>query len=201
VAGEDALADVIVDVTARWDVPLMVSRGQSSATFLHSAKEAACAHYAVTRSQSKIYALYDFDPGGHRASSTVERELTSGRLDDVIEFEHIAVTPAQIAAPAGPPAEADGPRGGEVARGGQGRCVERDAIDPDRLCGLVEDAITSHIDEHEWRVERAIEAEEREGLLALRDGLEGNGRCAQLELLTTGGRRARCWGWLPSATA
>ena len=35
---KDALADVIVDVTAKWDVSLMVSRGQSSATFLHSAE-------------------------------------------------------------------------------------------------------------------------------------------------------------------
>src|SRR5215207_2770602 len=38
---KDALADLVVDTTAAWDVPLMVSRGQSSATFLYGAAKAA----------------------------------------------------------------------------------------------------------------------------------------------------------------
>jgi hypothetical protein len=42
---KDALADVVYDVTAKWDVALMVSRGQSSATFLHAAAKAAEAAY------------------------------------------------------------------------------------------------------------------------------------------------------------
>jgi hypothetical protein len=33
---KDALAAVVADATVRWDVPLMVLRGTSSATFLHS---------------------------------------------------------------------------------------------------------------------------------------------------------------------
>ncbi len=38
---KDALAGAISDVTDKWDVPLMVSRGMSSETFLHSAGQAA----------------------------------------------------------------------------------------------------------------------------------------------------------------
>jgi hypothetical protein len=36
---KDALAGVLMDVTREWDVPLMVARGFSSVTFLHSAAE------------------------------------------------------------------------------------------------------------------------------------------------------------------
>jgi hypothetical protein len=35
---------------------------------------------------------------------------------------------------------------------------------------MVEDAITRHVDEDQWAVERGIEAEERRGLRALRLG-------------------------------
>ncbi|MGI8714332.1 MAG: hypothetical protein ACR2NR_14385 [Solirubrobacteraceae bacterium] len=38
---KDALADVVADVTSNWDVSLMVSRGQSSATYLYSAAQEA----------------------------------------------------------------------------------------------------------------------------------------------------------------
>ncbi len=37
---KDALAGVVVDVTEKYDVPLMVARGYSSLSFLYSAAEA-----------------------------------------------------------------------------------------------------------------------------------------------------------------
>jgi hypothetical protein len=45
---KDALADVVVDVTTRRDVELMVSRGQSSATFIYTAAETAERAYEQT---------------------------------------------------------------------------------------------------------------------------------------------------------
>jgi hypothetical protein len=41
-----------------------------------------------------------------------------------------------------------------------------------RLVQVVESAITSHVDQRQWEIEQAVEAEERKGLLAL---LEGRG--------------------------
>jgi hypothetical protein len=38
---KDALASVVMDATNFWDVPLMVSRGQSSATLLYFTGRAA----------------------------------------------------------------------------------------------------------------------------------------------------------------
>jgi hypothetical protein len=51
--------------------------------------------------------------------------------------------------------------------------VELDAIDPTRLTALVEGAITRHVDQRSWEIEKQLEAEEREGLLALRDAFNG----------------------------
>lgn len=163
---KDALADVIVDVTAKWDVALMVSRGQSSATFLHSASAAAEATYEATGADTIVYAMYDYDAGGDRAFAAVKRELECAP----VAVSRLAVTPAQIMRWSLPtrPAKKTDP---QAAKWGGKPCVELDAINPARLTGLVEDAITAHVDEHQWEVEKAIEAEEREGLLRLRAGL------------------------------
>jgi hypothetical protein len=86
-----------------------------------------------------------------------------------ISFERVAVTPAQITAwslPTRPPKDKDP----EAATWGGKPCVELDAIDPTRIMALVESAITSHVDQRQWEIEKAVEAEERQGLLALLDG-------------------------------
>ena len=51
---KDAIAGVLYEVTAKWDVPLMVTRGYSSITFLHEAAEAIqaqrkAAHFVLLR--------------------------------------------------------------------------------------------------------------------------------------------------------
>jgi hypothetical protein len=45
--------------------------------------------------------------------------------------------------------------------------VELDAIPPDELIALVEDAITSHIDADAWQKEQAVEESERQLLTAM----------------------------------
>jgi hypothetical protein len=72
---KDALADVVWDVIHKWDVSLMVSRGQSSATFLHAAAQTAEQHHVIDGSVTWIYTLYDYDAGGERAARTIAREL------------------------------------------------------------------------------------------------------------------------------
>jgi hypothetical protein len=165
---KDALADVVVDVTAKWDVSLMVSRGQSSATFLHAAAKTAEQAYEATGAETYVYTLYDYDAGGERASTTIERELPQYAPGVPIHIERLAVTPGLIAEwnlPTRPPTRRDP----QAKTWGNKPCVELDAIDPVRLTGLVEDAITRHVDPRAWNIEQSIEQEEREGLLALRD--------------------------------
>jgi hypothetical protein len=159
---KDALADIITDATVKWDVPLMVSRGQSSATFLYNAAKQAERAWHRAGVTSYVYALYDYDAGGQRAAQTVAQELPQYAPGTPIVFEQIAVTERQIADWQLPtrPAKKSDPQAstfGDIA-------VELDAIDPVRLVGLVEDAITRHVDEHAWHVQQAVEAEERLGI-------------------------------------
>jgi len=165
---KDALADLIVDTTARWDVPLMVSRGQSSATFLYSAAKAAEQAWHEEGVRSFVYMLYDRDGGGRRAARTIERELPAHAPGVPIEFELLAVTDEQIAAWDLPtrPAKKSDPEAAKFT----GPAVELDAIPPDKLVRLVENAIIKHIDDHAWQVEQAVEQEEQEGLRRLIGG-------------------------------
>jgi hypothetical protein len=166
---KDALGEVVFETTAKWRVPLMVSRGQSSVTFLHSAAMEARLAYRRDRTETWIYALYDHDAGGDRAARSIAKDLP-GFGGVPIHFERLAVTPEQIEEwdlPTRPPNDEDP----QAAEWGDDPAVELDAIRVDQLHELVEDAIKRHINFRAWDVQKEIEAEERDGLLSLRDGL------------------------------
>ncbi len=158
---KDALAGVVYEVTDPWDAPLMVTRGYSSLSFLKSAAEAIEAIAKPTF----IYYLGDHDPSGLDIPRSVEARLREFAPDCDITFTRIAVTPDQIIAwhlPTRPTKQTD-----SRSKGFLGGSVEVDAIPSDQLRHLVEEAITSHLDEDAVVRTRAIEAEERTSLLQL----------------------------------
>ena len=162
---KDALADLLVETTDAWGVPLMVSRGQSSATFLYNAAKAAQEAWISSSTKTFIYALYDRDAGGRRAARTIQRDITAFAPGVPIGFSLLGVTDQQVLdwdLPTRPAKRSD-----PEAHKFDGRAVELDAIPPDNLASLVEDAIIDHIDPHAWEVEQAVEREERDGLLRL----------------------------------
>jgi len=162
---KDALADIVTGVTDEWDVSLMVSRGQSSATFLWRAAMAAQAAWTQMGVATFIYALYDRDAGGRRAARTIERDLPGHAPGVPIHFTLLGVTDEQVEAwdlPTRPAKQSD-PEADKF----DGRAVELDAIPPDRLIGLVDNAIMGHVDARAWGIEQAVEREEREVLLRL----------------------------------
>jgi hypothetical protein len=170
---KEALADTITDVCWNWGVSLMPSKGQSSATFLYSAAMEAREAYDKAGIETFVYALYDHDMGGQRASNAIERWLPEHAPGVPIHFERIAVTLQQITAwslPTRPPKATDP----QAKKWGNKPAVELDAIDPHQLNALVESAITRHVNHQQWQKEKAVEDEERRGLRALRDGLAGN---------------------------
>lgn len=162
---KDALADLVIDTTAAWDVALMVSRGQSSATFLYTAGQAAAAAWDRDGAETFIYALYDRDAGGRRAARTIQRELPQHAPGVPIHFELLGVTDEHVIEWDLPtrPAKRSDPEAAKF----DGPAVELDAIPPDRLAALVETAILRHIDQRAWRLEQAAEREERDGLRRL----------------------------------
>ena len=149
---KDALAEVVLETTARWRVPLMVSRGQSSLTFLHAAAMDARGAYRRHKTRTWIYALYDHDAGGDRAARAVAKDLPGFALVP-IHFERLAVTADQIEEwdlPTRPAKDTDP----EAETWGEKPCVELDAIPVDLLHELVEGAITRHVDDDSGRSRR-----------------------------------------------
>ena len=112
-----------------------------------------------------IYALYDRDAGGRRAARTVERELPEHAPGVPITFTLLGVTDEQVEDWQLPtrPAKKSDPEADKF----DGRAVELDAIPPDKLIGLVENAIVEHVDTRSWAIEQSIEHEEREILYEL----------------------------------
>jgi hypothetical protein len=72
---KDALSGILSPVTYKWDVPLMVTRGYSSLSYLHTAAE------AIQRQQKPTYLYYfgDQDPSGVDITRTVNEGILSLR--------------------------------------------------------------------------------------------------------------------------
>jgi hypothetical protein len=166
---KDALAGVVLPVTAEFDVPLMVARGYASLSFLHSAAE----YINNLGVPVYIYHLGDHDPSGVNAAEKIEETLHDLAPDAEIYFERIAVLPFQIRAldlPTRPTKKTD-----TRAKSFVGDSVELDAIAPDRLRQLVRCAIERHLPPDQFAVLKAAEESERE----LLDGLVGMLEAAQ----------------------
>jgi hypothetical protein len=155
---KDALAGVLYEVTERWDVPLMVTRGYPSLSFVHEAAD------AIGELDKPIFLYYfgDHDPSGLDIPRSVEEGIREFAPWADLHFERVAVTPEQIVEwqlPTRPTKRTD-----TRSKGFIGESVEVDAIPPEELRRLVDDSIAQHIDAHQLHVLEVAEAEER-GLL------------------------------------
>ena len=141
-------------MTYAWGVRLMVSRGQSSDTYCYSAAQEARAAWETALVETIVYTLYDSDKSGRNAAAKIEEKLLAYSDNAPITVEALAVTDEQITdwhLPTRPAKEK-----------GEPDAVELDAISPDKLTELVEEAIVGHIDEDAWEKEQQAEKSERE---------------------------------------
>lgn len=154
---KEALRGVVSPITYAYAVPLYVSRGFASESYLYEAGAAirACGRPAY------IYQLGDHDPSGVRAAQAIERKLrefVGGRVP--VHYERLAVNEAQIhflnlpTRPTKQSTHAAGWTGGDS--------VELDALHPDRLRNLVEGAILEHIPAGTLEALEVAEESERE---------------------------------------
>jgi hypothetical protein len=155
---KDALAGVLYEVTSKWDVPLMVTRGYSSLSFLYE----AAGSIASEEKPCFIYCLGDYDPSGVDISLNIEKRLRQYAPDAEIHFKRIAVTPEQIEAwnlPSRPTKKSD-----TRAKNFKGESVELDAIPAKKLKALVNEHIERIIDSETLQSTRRIEQAERDTL-------------------------------------
>jgi hypothetical protein len=159
---KDALAGVLLEETRRWDVPLMVSRGFASVSFLHRSAE----HIEEVGKPAFLYYFGDHDPSGVHIDRSIEKRLREFAPGADIHFERVAVRPEQIEEWDLPtrPTEREG---NAHAKSFQGDSVEVDAIEPQQLRQLVHDCIVKHIDTNALDVLEAAEKSERETLRKL----------------------------------
>jgi len=137
---KDALAGVVYEVTAEWDVPLMVTRGYPSLSFLYEAAEAIAAYDKATF----LYYFGDYDPSGLDISRAVNAGIREFAPYSELHFQRVAVTAQQItdwSLPTRPTKASD-----SRSRTFQGDSVEVDAIPPSDLRELVNRCIIRHVD-------------------------------------------------------
>jgi hypothetical protein len=88
----ESIGGVLLPLTSKFGVPLMVTRGHPSLSFLHAAAEAI-------RGQGRpavIYYLGDHDRRGVDALRRIPRGIRDIASDVDLTFHRLAVTPAQI---------------------------------------------------------------------------------------------------------
>jgi hypothetical protein len=158
---KDAIAGILLEETRPYDVPLMVSRGFSSLSYLYEAAE-------TIKEQDKPAFLYyfgDHDPSGVHIDRAIERRLRELAPHAEIHFQRVAVLPRQIeewSLPTRPTKTTD-----SRSRSFKGRSVEVDAIPVDRLRNLVFGCIDQHIDQERLAKLQVAERSEREILMKL----------------------------------
>src|SRR5215831_6123612 len=125
-----------------FDVPLMVARGYASLSFLYSAAE----YINTLDVPAYIYHLGDFDPSGVNAGEKIEEALR--------EQEQIADWDLPTR-----PTKASDTRAKAF---GSTLSVELDAIEPNQLRALVQEAIELHLPVEQFEKLKAAEESERD---------------------------------------
>ena len=155
---KEALAGVVYRITEQWDVPLMVTRGYPSLSFVYSAAEAIQAHDKPTH----LYYFGDHDPSGKDIPRSIEKNIRDMAPNADFTFELVAVTELQIEAmdlPTRPTKTKD-----SRAKNFKGESTELDAIPAADLRAMVAQCIEQHVDGHALIETERIEALERETL-------------------------------------
>lgn len=162
---KDALSGVISPICNQYGVTFAAIRGFSSDSFqFDSAEEMA----DIGKPTIVIY-LGDHDPSGWWIAKDLEAHMRSFGVD--IHVEHRGVHPWQIDQYQLPDSfeakESDKKRAAFVAHFGRLRCVELDALPPNVLRRLVEEAIEEFIDVDAYNKEVATHEMEKKQLLEL----------------------------------
>jgi hypothetical protein len=154
---KEALVGVITGVCRRWRVPYFASRGYNSDSEAYAA--AGRFNHEIQRGiRPVIFYLGDHDPSGLQMDADHFERL--GQLSGyAIDFRRLALTKEQIEEYDLPPnmvKDTDSRSTGYEEEHGDG-CWELDALDPEVIAGLVNNAIKSVIDLEQWEKGKAVE--------------------------------------------
>jgi hypothetical protein len=155
-AESDSIGSTLYEVTERWDVPLMTCRGQTSETFAWSAVEAWRDHWSLP----VVLYVGDHDPAGLEIEASLREKLDRFSRGLRIEWERIGVTWEQAESLDLPGTTPKKPYGYPLS-------VEAEALPPNNLREMLDDAIVPFVDHHELEVLLTAEEQERTWLQRL----------------------------------
>ncbi|PZR93308.1 MAG: hypothetical protein DLM67_13820 [Candidatus Nephthysia bennettiae] len=167
----DSMAGMVTQITEEYGVDVLPCRGQASKGFVDEAAR------FYRRLQVPVVVLYigDWDPAGVLIDASLEERMRRySRGEAEIIFERLAINPDHLAElrNLSHPTNRGKLFPRFVARCRQlgvdpGLSVETEALSPDRLRGLLTNAIERYIDHRQLEIARLIEQEERAGLTLL----------------------------------
>jgi hypothetical protein len=161
---KDALANVLLPVTAHYDVPLMVCRGFASMSYMHSASQTI-----ATKDKPTVLLYFgDYDASGVEIPEKVYAGIKEFLPGKDVELRRLAVNEDQIRMwnlQTRPPKQNKNDH--RSKKWGNKPCVEVDAIPPNMLRSLVEESIREYIDQKAWKAAERQEKKDRAYLAKL----------------------------------
>lgn len=147
---KEALVDVISRPCGRWNVTYMACKGSPSTSVVRDAALRFRQQQRAGRACTLVY-LGDHDPTGLDIDRDIEARLNLFRADVAVDRVALNMDQVQVLNPPPSPVKVtDSRTTGYVDRFGTTDCWELDALPPDQLEQLVEDAILDRLDMAGW---------------------------------------------------
>lgn len=154
---KEALRGVFNKITNEYDVPLFVSRGFSSLSFVYD----SATEIKHRNKPTYVYLFTDHDPSGIDVAKSIEKRFKEFGAGENGRFQRIGLTSQQIQEynlPERPTKK------GTHSKNFKGKSVELDAMEPRDLRALVEGCILRHIDQQTLDNLKRVEELEKETL-------------------------------------
>lgn len=165
---KDALAGVFSRVCAKLDIDYFSCRGYTSQTAMYDAAKRHAGY--IEEGQTPIILHFgDHDPSGIDMTRDIRERLEMFNYGEVIEVDRLALNMDQVRKfnPPPNPAKITDSRYGAYTRIYGFESWELDALEPNVLAGLVEDAVKQFRDEDKWQAAVKREQEEKDSLRAI----------------------------------
>jgi len=159
---KEALRNVFWGITDHYQVPLYVSKGLSSVSFVFGAAE----EIKRIGKPTVIYLFSDYDPSGLVVTKSIERRMRE--FDVHAEFIRGGLTPEQIEGHAITTRET---KKSTHSKGFRGDSAELDALHPKILKDIVRQCIERHVDMDAFRRLAGIEEAEKQTLMTITNNL------------------------------
>ena len=176
---KDALSQVIEQAADPFDVPTFATKGYMSSSSAWDAAHNRFRKWADREQEVVIIHLADHDPSGVHMTKDVEERIElygRGYRDEhkplQLQVERLALTLDQVEEhnpPPNPAKESDSRMPAYVAEFGITTSWELDALDPEVLVNMIQDAIQSHLDMDLYNARRAQEEHDEEMLKTVAD--------------------------------